>query len=60
MFIHQDIANAICTTRVTVTRMLGKLQQQGLISRSGDRHLIFNKDVFASTSDLFGCHPQGV
>ncbi|MBD0311176.1 MAG: helix-turn-helix domain-containing protein [Microcoleus sp. T1-bin1] len=34
---HQDIANAICTTRVTVTRMLGKLQRQGLINR--DRHL---------------------
>jgi CRP-like cAMP-binding protein len=33
---HQDIANAICTTRVTVTRMLGKLQQQGLIGRDGD------------------------
>jgi CRP-like cAMP-binding protein len=57
---HQDIANAICTTRVTVTRMLGKLQQQGLISRDGDRHLILNKDVFASTSDLFGCNPQAV
>ncbi|MEG4108398.1 Crp/Fnr family transcriptional regulator [Microcoleus sp. S13_C5] len=57
---HQDIANAICTTRVTVTRMLGKLQQQGLISRDGDRHLILNKGVFASTSDLFGCNPQAV
>jgi len=57
---HQDIANAICTTRVTVTRMLGKLQQQGLISRDGSRHLILNKGVFASTSDLFGCNPQAV
>ncbi|MEG4231635.1 helix-turn-helix domain-containing protein [Microcoleus sp. Pol11C3] len=34
---HQDLANAICTTRVKVTRMLGKLQQQGLINR--ERHL---------------------
>ena len=57
---HQDIANAICTTRVTITRMLGKLQQQGLISRDKDRHLILNKGVFASTSDLFGCNPQAV
>jgi CRP-like cAMP-binding protein len=57
---HQDIANAICTTRVTVTRMLGKLKQQGLISRDGDRHLVLNKGVFASTSDLFGCNPQAV
>ncbi|NJK70414.1 MAG: Crp/Fnr family transcriptional regulator [Microcoleus sp. CSU_2_2] len=57
---HQDIANAICTTRVTVTRMLGKLQQQGLVSRDGDRHLILNKDAFAIASDLFGCNPQAV
>ena len=57
---HQDIANAICTTRVTITRMLGKLQQQGLISRDRERHLILNKGVFASTSDLFGCNPQAV
>ncbi|TAG73130.1 MAG: Crp/Fnr family transcriptional regulator [Oscillatoriales cyanobacterium] len=54
------VDNTICTTRVTVTRMLGKLQQQGLISRDGDRHLILNKGVFASTSDLFGCNPQAV
>ncbi|MEG4090502.1 hypothetical protein [Microcoleus sp. Pol12B4] len=45
---------------VTVTRMLGKLQQQGLISRDGDRHLILNKDAFAPSSDLFGCNPQAV
>jgi CRP-like cAMP-binding protein len=57
---HQDLANAICTTRVTVTRMLGKLQQQGLISRDSDRHLILNKDTFANSSDLFGCNPQAV
>jgi CRP-like cAMP-binding protein len=57
---HQDIANAICTTRVTVTRMLGKLQQQGLVSRDADRHLILNKDAFAIASDLFGCKPQAV
>lgn len=28
---HQDLANACCTTRVTITRLLGKLQQQGKI-----------------------------
>ncbi|MGL5062237.1 MAG: Crp/Fnr family transcriptional regulator [Microcoleus sp.] len=57
---HQDIANAICTTRVTVTRMLGKLQRQGLIGRDGERHLILNKGAFESSSDLFGCQPQAV
>ncbi|MEZ2226208.1 MULTISPECIES: Crp/Fnr family transcriptional regulator [unclassified Microcoleus] len=57
---HQDIANAICTTRVTVTRMLGKLQQQELISRDKDRHLILKKEGFASASDLFGYKPQAV
>jgi PAS domain S-box-containing protein len=29
---HQDIADACCTTRVTITRLLGKLQKQGKIA----------------------------
>jgi hypothetical protein len=29
-------------------------------SRWPSRPLILNKDVFASTSDLFGCNPQAV
>ncbi|WP_333165082.1 hypothetical protein [Microcoleus sp. Pol12B4] len=45
---------------VTVTRMLGKLQPQGLIIRDRSRHLILNKGVFASASDFFGCHPPAV
>lgn len=57
---HQDIANAICTTRVTVTRMLGRLQQQGMISRDSDRHLILRGDPFTITSDLFGFKPQAI
>ncbi|MBD2021365.1 helix-turn-helix domain-containing protein [Leptolyngbya sp. FACHB-36] len=28
---HEDLANACCSTRVTVTRLLGELQQQGKI-----------------------------
>lgn len=51
---HQDIAGAICTTRVTVTRLLGKLQQQGWLSRDGDRHIILKDETFAYSSDLFG------
>jgi CRP-like cAMP-binding protein len=57
---HQDIANAICTTRVTVTRMLGKLQQNGSISRDNDRHLILIDDTFEIGSDLFGVISQVV
>ncbi len=39
-FTHQMLANAIGTTRVTVTRLLGELQGQGKITLDGDRHLI--------------------
>ncbi|WP_206815773.1 Crp/Fnr family transcriptional regulator [Chroococcus sp. FPU101] len=39
---HQNIANAIGTTRVTVTRLLGDFQKQGLISLDNDRHLIIH------------------
>jgi CRP-like cAMP-binding protein len=31
-FTHQDLADACCTTRVTITRLLGKLQKQGKIT----------------------------
>ena len=51
---HQDIAGAICTTRVTVTRLLGKLQQQGYLIRDKARHLILKDETFADSSDLFG------
>ena len=37
---HQTLANAIRTTRVTVTRLLGDFQRQGLIALDSDRHLI--------------------
>ncbi|MBF2029605.1 MAG: PAS domain S-box protein [Oscillatoriales cyanobacterium C42_A2020_001] len=37
---HQDFANACCTTRVTVTRLLGKLQEQGKIFQDAHNHLI--------------------
>ncbi len=51
---HQDIAAAIGTTRVTVTRLLGKLKQQGRLSIDKYRHLILRNDTFANSSDLFG------
>ncbi|WP_204106034.1 MULTISPECIES: Crp/Fnr family transcriptional regulator [Spirulina sp. CCY15215] len=39
-FTHQNLANAIGTTRVTVTRLLGKLQRSGCIQIDRDRHII--------------------
>ncbi|AUT00231.1 transcriptional regulator [Nostoc sp. CENA543] len=37
---HEDIASACGTTRVTITRLIGKLQQQGLISFDSKKHII--------------------
>lgn len=37
---HQNLASAIGTTRVTVTRLLGEFQRQGSIGWDCDRHLI--------------------
>lgn len=39
-FTHQNIADAICTTRVTITRILGDLQDRHLLEFDSDRHLI--------------------
>ena len=39
-FTHEDIASACCTTRVTVTRLMGKLQQQGIISFNSKNYII--------------------
>ncbi|MBE9003533.1 helix-turn-helix domain-containing protein [Fortiea sp. LEGE XX443] len=41
-FTHEDIASACGTTRVTITRLLGKLQQQGLITFDSKKHIILN------------------
>ncbi|MGK7943141.1 MAG: Crp/Fnr family transcriptional regulator [Microcystaceae cyanobacterium] len=37
---HQNLANAISTTRVTITRLLGEFQRQDMIAVDKDRHLI--------------------
>ena len=39
-FTHQDLADACSTTRVTITRLLGKLQQQGDIILDSLKHII--------------------
>ncbi len=43
-FTHQHLAEAICTTRVTITRILGNFQNRGLICIDSDRHIVF-KDL---------------
>lgn len=42
---HQHIANAIGTTRVTITRLLSKLHDQGLITIDANRHIILKDDA---------------
>jgi len=37
---HQNIANAIGTTRVTITRLLGEFQRNGYITMDNDRQII--------------------
>lgn len=37
---HQHLANAIGTTRVTVTRLLGKLQREGWLKIDQSRHIV--------------------
>ncbi|GBF80051.1 Crp/Fnr family transcriptional regulator [Aphanothece sacrum] len=39
---HQNLASAIGTTRVTVTRLLGEFQRQGRVNFDSERHLIIN------------------
>ena len=39
-FTHQYLANAIGSSRVTVTRLLGEFKKQGLISLDSNRHII--------------------
>ncbi len=39
---HQHIANALGTTRVTVTRLLGQLRDDGFLHLGLDRHLYLN------------------
>ena len=48
---HQNIANAIGTTRVTVTRLLNKLKSDGDITFDRDRHIILHKDSFTNVAD---------
>ncbi|MBE9224796.1 PAS domain S-box protein [Phormidium sp. LEGE 05292] len=44
--IHEDLASACCTTRVTVTRLLSMLQQQGEITFDSKSHIIIKHPKF--------------
>ena len=48
---HQNIANTIATTRVTVTRLFTKLQHQGWIKFDADHHIILKDEHFDSVSN---------
>jgi len=37
---HQDLASALSTTRVTVTRVLGQLREEGWLQIDSQRHLV--------------------
>ncbi|MCW6035416.1 Crp/Fnr family transcriptional regulator [Spirulina subsalsa FACHB-351] len=43
---HQNFANALGTTRVTITRLMGKLQKEGQIGFNRDRHLVIHQPEF--------------
>ncbi|MBD2100578.1 Crp/Fnr family transcriptional regulator [Leptolyngbya sp. FACHB-261] len=43
---HEDLASACCTTRVTITRVLAKLQKQGKVSLDAKRHIILKAGNF--------------
>lgn len=44
---HEELAAACCTTRVTITRELNKLLQEGKIALDSDRHIILKHGAFS-------------
>ncbi len=48
---HQDIAAAIGTSRVTVTRMMGDLKRSGSLTLDSKRHIILKDADFARVAD---------
>ncbi|MBP0000408.1 MAG: Crp/Fnr family transcriptional regulator [Cyanobacteria bacterium SID2] len=50
---HQEIASAIGTNRVTVTRMLGELKRKDVLNLDADKHwIVKNIDSFEEDSKL--------
>jgi len=50
-FTHQDFADACSTTRVTITRLLGKLQEQGKVTFDSKNHIILIEVVRAQRTE---------
>lgn len=48
---HQDLADACGTTRVTITKLLNQLQQQGQIRFDSHNHIILLEGNFGTTDD---------
>ncbi len=46
-FTHQDFADACSTTRVTITRLIGKLQEKGEIKVDSKSHIIIIEKKFS-------------
>jgi CRP-like cAMP-binding protein len=47
-FTHQQLASAIGTTRVTVSRMMAQFQAKGLMTLDRHRHLILDNSYFSN------------
>jgi CRP-like cAMP-binding protein len=50
---HQQLANAIGTTRVTVTRLLSQLQEESWLIVGNDRHIILPSHVTLDKRAVF-------
>jgi CRP-like cAMP-binding protein len=48
-FTHQHLANSIGSTRVTVTRILQKFQQDGIITLDRKRHVVMNSALTSNS-----------
>lgn len=51
-FTHQHLAEILNTTRVTITRILGSLQEKGLIYFDRDRHIVIVNSEIASFNEI--------
>ena len=57
---HQDLAETLSTTRVTITRSLGQLEDRGLICRLPKSQMFIDRSAYAVDSAprrLFECLP---
>jgi CRP-like cAMP-binding protein len=48
---HQDLAELLGTTRVTITRLISQLEQQGMIDRLPHKQILVQGDVFCHYED---------